>query len=74
LPYPVLDAGDLLMAPRGVSVVTTTWNEKENIEKLIPLIRDVLRDTPHELIAVDDELQGKLNLKPQQKKKKPKTS
>jgi dolichol-phosphate mannosyltransferase len=38
----------------GVSVVTTTWNEKENIEKLIPLIRDVLKDTQHEIIVVDD--------------------
>jgi len=39
----------------GVSVVTTTWNEKENIEKLIPLIRDVLKGTEHEIIVVDDD-------------------
>jgi dolichol-phosphate mannosyltransferase len=39
----------------GVSVVTTTWNERENIEKLIPLIRDALKDTPHEIIVIDDD-------------------
>lgn len=38
----------------GVSVVTTTWNEKENIERLIPIIRVVLRDFRHEIIVVDD--------------------
>jgi glycosyltransferase involved in cell wall biosynthesis len=39
----------------GVSVVTTTWNEKENIEKLVPLIRNVLKDVEHEIIVVDDD-------------------
>ena len=38
-----------------VSVVTTTWNEKENIEKLVPLIRDVIRESEHEIIVVDDD-------------------
>jgi len=38
-----------------VSVVTTTWNEEENIGKLIPLIRRVLKDAAHEIIVVDDE-------------------
>ena len=38
----------------GVSVVTTTWNEKENIKELIERIRLTLDDTPHEIIVVDD--------------------
>jgi len=38
----------------GVSVVTTTWNEQENIKKLIPMIRVVLQQFPHEIIVVDD--------------------
>jgi dolichol-phosphate mannosyltransferase len=38
----------------GVSVVTTTWNEKENIQKLIQSLRDVMDATPHEIIVVDD--------------------
>lgn len=38
----------------GVSVVTTTWNERENIGRLIPLLRRVLRGIPHEVIVVDD--------------------
>jgi glycosyltransferase involved in cell wall biosynthesis len=38
----------------GVSVVTTTWNEKENIKKLIPTIRNVLKEVQHEIIVVDD--------------------
>jgi dolichol-phosphate mannosyltransferase len=51
------DTGDMLMTSYGVSVVTTTWNEKENIEKLIPLIRKALNGTLHEIIVVDDESQ-----------------
>jgi len=35
-------------------VVTTTWNEQENIKKLIPMIRVVLQQIPHEIIVVDD--------------------
>ena len=43
-----------IMVPNGVSIVTTTWNEKENIEKLIPSIRNVLQRLQHEIIVVDD--------------------
>jgi len=39
---------------QGVSVVTTTWNEKENIKELILRVRSVLEDFPHEIIVVDD--------------------
>src|SRR4030066_997580 len=39
----------------GVSIVTTTWNERENLVKLIPEIRNVLKETPHEIIIVDDD-------------------
>ncbi len=42
------------MIPNGVSVVTTTWNERENIEKLVSAIRRVLQNLPHEIIIVDD--------------------
>ena len=42
------------MIPEGVSVVTTTWNERENIEKLVLSVRSVLRNIPHEVIVVDD--------------------
>lgn len=42
------------MFSNGVSVVTTTWNERENIEKLIPPIRNVLQQILHEIIIVDD--------------------
>jgi len=38
----------------GISVVTTTWNEKENIKELILRINLTLTDTPHEVIVVDD--------------------
>ena len=43
------------MTLHGVSIVTTTWNEKENIEKLIPNIRNILRRIDHEIIVVDDD-------------------
>jgi dolichol-phosphate mannosyltransferase len=39
----------------GISVVTTTWNERENIEELIQRIRSTLKDDPHEVIVVDDD-------------------
>ena len=39
---------------QGVSVVTTTWNERENIEELIRRIRSTLMGIPHEIIVVDD--------------------
>lgn len=38
----------------GVSVVTTTWNEKENIELLVHEVRAALRGVLHEVIVVDD--------------------
>ena len=38
----------------GISVVTTTWNERENIEELIRRIRAVLNGRTYEIIVVDD--------------------
>ncbi len=38
----------------GISVVTTTWNEKENIKELILRIDLLSIDTPHEVIVIDD--------------------
>ncbi|MCW4018262.1 MAG: glycosyltransferase [Candidatus Bathyarchaeota archaeon] len=42
------------MSADGVSVVTTTWNESKNIERLVAAIRKVLQGYPHEIIVVDD--------------------
>jgi dolichol-phosphate mannosyltransferase len=42
------------MVTNGVSIVTTTWNERENVGKLIAVIRNVLQQIPHEIIVVDD--------------------
>jgi dolichol-phosphate mannosyltransferase len=42
------------IAAKGVSVVTTTWNEQKNIEELIRRIRSTLSDIQHEIIVVDD--------------------
>jgi len=42
------------MVSNGVSIVTTTWNERENIVKLISAVRNVLRNILHEIIVVDD--------------------
>lgn len=39
---------------KGISVVTTTWNERENIEELVLRVRSALKDVPHEVIVVDD--------------------
>lgn len=39
---------------QGVSVVTTTWNERENIAELIRRVRAALNGVPHEVIVVDD--------------------
>jgi dolichol-phosphate mannosyltransferase len=39
---------------RGISVVTTTWNERENIEELTRRIRKTLECVPHEIVVVDD--------------------
>ena len=44
--------GDLMV--EGVSVVTTAWNEEENIEKLISRVRSTLKDIQHEIVVVDD--------------------
>ncbi|MCW3999080.1 MAG: glycosyltransferase [Candidatus Bathyarchaeota archaeon] len=41
-------------SPYGVSVVTTTWNEQENIAELIRRIRQTLAGRPHEIVVVDD--------------------
>jgi len=38
----------------GISVVTTCYNERENLRELIPAIRSVLAGVPHEIIVVDD--------------------
>jgi dolichol-phosphate mannosyltransferase len=48
---------------QGISVVTTTWNEKENIKELILRVRSTLKDLPHEIIVVDDNsADGTLNI------------
>jgi glycosyltransferase involved in cell wall biosynthesis len=38
----------------GISVVTTCYNERENLQQLIPAIRAVLSGIPHEIVVVDD--------------------
>jgi glycosyltransferase involved in cell wall biosynthesis len=43
------------MSPNGISIVTTIWNERENIQKLILTIRNALQNLPHEIIVVDDD-------------------
>lgn len=58
-----MEASSETMVLNGVSIVTTTWNERENIEKLIPAIRKVLHEIPHEIIVVDDNSQdGTINV------------
>jgi len=48
---------------QGISVVTTTWNEKENIQELISRIRSTLQNGPHQIIVVDDNsADGTLNV------------
>ena len=47
-----MSVGDEMV--QGISVVTTTWNERENIKELILKVRSALRDFPHEIIVVDD--------------------
>jgi dolichol-phosphate mannosyltransferase len=42
------------MSRSGVSIVTTTWNERESIEKLVSTTRNSLQHVPHEIIVVDD--------------------
>jgi len=46
--------GALSCVSLGVSVVTTTWNEHENIRELIRRVRAALAEIPHEIIVVDD--------------------
>lgn len=43
------------MSATGITVVTTTWNEEENIKNLILNVRTVLKRNPHEIIVVDDD-------------------
>jgi dolichol-phosphate mannosyltransferase len=43
------------MTLHSVSIVTSTWNERKNIRKLIPNIREILRHIKHEIIVVDDD-------------------
>ena len=43
-----------IMILNSVSIVTTTWNERANVEKLISTIRNTLQQIPHETIVVDD--------------------
>ena len=52
--YRVRHEPSTVFIEHGVSVVTTTWNEKDNIQELIQRINAVLKDTPHEVIVVDD--------------------
>jgi dolichol-phosphate mannosyltransferase len=48
----LMSVGDGMV--QGVSVVTTTWNERENIEKLILSVKSALKDFPYEIIVIDD--------------------
>ena len=43
-----------ILSENAVSVVTTTLNERGNIEELIRRIRSALSDRAHEIILVDD--------------------
>jgi dolichol-phosphate mannosyltransferase len=43
-----------MSAEKGVSIVTTSWNERENIEELIRRIRATFKNIPHEVIVIDD--------------------
>jgi len=38
------------MVLNGISIVTTTWNERENIAKLVSMTRNVLQQILHEII------------------------
>jgi len=56
-----MNVGNVMI--QGISVVTTTWNEKENIKELILKVRSVLSGFPHEIIVVDDSsLDGTLDV------------
>src|SRR4030042_4428516 len=41
------------MGPK-VTVITPVYNERKNLEKSITLIRNAPKNTPHEIIIVDD--------------------
>jgi dolichol-phosphate mannosyltransferase len=43
------------MAKICISVVTTTWNERENIKNFILKVREALKGFTHEIIVVDDD-------------------
>jgi len=56
-----MNVGNVMI--QGISVVTTTWNEKENIKELILKVRSVFSGFPHEIIVVDDSsLDGTLDV------------
>ena len=38
-----------------LSLVLPTYNESKNLPELLPVVREVLRDVPHEVIIVDDD-------------------
>jgi dolichol-phosphate mannosyltransferase len=46
-------SGRMTTAPL-LSVIVPTYNERENLETLVPLLQDILRDTSVEILVVDD--------------------
>src|SRR3989338_10747554 len=38
-----------------LSVILPTYNEADNVRKLVPEIKKILRNMPHEIILVDDD-------------------
>ena len=38
-----------------LSVILPTYNEADNVRTLVPEIKKILKDTPHEIILVDDD-------------------
>jgi len=43
-----------------ISVIVPTYNEAENIKRLIPIIDSVLKDYDYEIVVVDDNRAEKL--------------
>jgi len=43
-----------------ISVIVPTYNEAENVRKLIPMIDSVLKDYDYEIVIVDDTAQMEL--------------
>ncbi len=37
-----------------ISVIIPTYNERENLKKIIPMIHDILKDRDYEIVVVDD--------------------